>query len=444
MISNYEIKNNNNEEILYIYLDFNTEFAKIKNKKKRLKLKKEIKDYIKKNNINFKGTTVAIIVGGIMIGTIMLNKPKYNNTYSLNDNYTISLINKDMLINNLETEINTKDSIKDKDSNQNTNKTEIKTKEENVLKINETNKIIKEDNIILNTSKEIANNEIKEEIDINISSNIKEEVPEEDNNTYITIYRKSGEVLKLELEEYLIGVVSSEMPASFNIEALKAQAIISRTYTLKSIETNKRLTDTSSTQVYKDNNELKSIWGSNYNAYYNKIKSVVDSTKGIVLTYNGNLIEAVYHSTSNGRTENSDNVWKYSFPYLVSVDSPYDSTNKSFIQTIFFTYEELSNKLNSIINIDTNFNITNNESNRVKNIEFNNIILTGVEFRTKLNLRSTDFILEKTTEGINITTKGYGHGVGLSQYGANGMANNGANYETILKHYYTGVNLSYK
>ena len=217
------------------------------------------------------------------------------------------------------------------------------------------------------------------------------------------------------------------MPASFNIEALKAQAIIARTYTIKALNTGKKLTDTTSTQVYKTDSELKSTWGSNYNTYYNKIKKAVDTTKDLILTYKGILIEAVYHSTSNGKTEDSSNVWKNSFPYLVSVDSPYDITNKNFKTTIFFTYNELSNKLNTTINYDTTFNIIHNESGRVSTITFNDITLTGVEFRSKLGLRSSDFILEKTNEGINITTKGYGHGVGMSQYGANGMANNGSN-----------------
>lgn len=450
MIQNYEIKYVNNKEILYIYLNFNNEFAKLKSKKNKLKLKKEIKKYIKKNKINFKGTTIAIIVGGIMIGTIMINKPKYN--YKTLSNHTISLLTK----NNIDNEkyIEEKETV---EKNQKIEKeviNDIPIKETtNKVSTNETKENIKTNKEINTTNSNTKeNSKEREEIKVNISENneinsngnsndesIKEST---DNNTYVTIYRQNGSVLTLELENYLIGVVGSEMPALFNTEALKAQAILARTYTIKAINTGKRLTDTTNTQVYKSESELKNTWGSNYTTYYNKIKNAVDSTKSLVLKYNGTLIEAVYHSTSNGKTENSSNVWKYSFPYLTSVESPYDTTNSSFSKTTFFSYEELSNKLNTIITQDTIFNISLNESGRVKTIEFNNIILSGVEFRTKLSLRSADFTLEKTNDGINITTKGYGHGVGMSQYGANGFANNGYNYEAILKHYYQGVSIT--
>ena len=376
-----------------------------------------------------------------MVGTILLNNPKYNskNINQLNNKtYTVSLIKNDIEeSNNDNKEILIESEVKEKD-------TTIKQNQESETKAQE----------IIETKKESTKtNDKKEENIIKIHENndsiIEDDSPDTepnkdivDNNIYVTIYRQNGDILTLELEEYIIGVVAGEMPASFNIEALKAQSILARTYTIKAINTGKVLTDTTSTQTYKSNDELKTMWGSSYNTYYNKIKNAVDYTKGFVLTYNGNLIEAVYHSTSNGKTEYSENVWKYSFPYLSSVDSPYDITNKNFTFTTFFTYEELSKKLNTQINIDTIFNIILNNSSRVKTIEFNNITLTGVEFRTKLGLRSADFILDKTNEGVNITTKGYGHGVWMSQYGANGMANNGSDYETILKHYYKGVSIT--
>ena len=235
------------------------------------------------------------------------------------------------------------------------------------------------------------------------------------------------------------------MPASFNKEALKAQSVLARTYTLKCLKNGKTITDNSSTQNYKSINELKNMWGISFDTYYNKIVNAVNSTKGEYLSYNGDYIEAVYHSTSNGKTENSINVWGNSFPYLISVESIYDNTNKNFIVSKFFTYEEISNKLERIITSDSIFNIiSRNESGRVNNIEIDGINYNGVDFRTLLGLRSTDFDIEKVNDGVFITTKGYGHGVGMSQYGANGMANNGYSYKDILFHYYRGVNISKK
>ena len=159
-----------------------------------------------------------------------------------------------------------------------------------------------------------------------------------------------------------MGVVGAEMPASFHNQALMAQAIIARTYALKANSKGQILSDNESTQSYKDNDELKSLWGSSYNAYYNKIKGAVISTKGMYLTYNGEYIDAVYHSTSNGKTEDSSNVWGNYFPYLVSVESPYDSLNPSFSQDKTITYQELSTKLNTDINIDTDFFIQSKTS----------------------------------------------------------------------------------
>lgn len=230
------------------------------------------------------------------------------------------------------------------------------------------------------------------------------------------------------------------MPASFHEQALMSQAIIARTYALKANSKGQILTDNESTQSYKSNDELKSMWGSSYDAYYNKIKSAVHTTEGIYLTYNGTYIEAVYHSTSNGKTEDATNVWGNYFPYLVSVDSEYDSINPSFLMEKSFSYEELSSKLDMQIDINTEFNVLNRTSgNRIAIIDIGGKTYRGIDIRNILGLRSSDFDIEKTNDGVIIRTRGYGHGVGLSQYGANGMAKAGYTYDQILKHYYTGV-----
>ena len=256
----------------------------------------------------------------------------------------------------------------------------------------------------------------------------------------VTIYRSNGNVVSMDLEEYLIGVVGAEMPASFQMEALKAQAVVARTYALKLLASGKKLTDTVSTQVYKDNNALKKLWGNSYSTYYQKIKGAVTSTKGVSVYYQGNYINALYHSTSNGKTEDASMVWGNSVPYLKSVDSKWDIQASSYLREI---KEDFTNVLNLLgISSDTNIQfevISRDESGRVEKIKVGDKIFDGVTFRNLLKLRSTDFSITVINNQVSITTKGYGHGVGLSQYGANGMAQEGYTYKEILKHYYTGV-----
>ena len=442
MIESYEIKKINGEEILCLYLDFNNEFSTKEFKKKKDKLQKIIKNFIKENKIAFTGTTVALIVGSTLLGNIYLNDE--NNASSLDNNIAIVDVIEDYEEITKQDKIEVEDIIKEDD--------DIKQEEDNKI-TNQDN--ITEDNNIKEVShqqqvKEQTINQAEESInqvtENNTQSNneIVEETKQEDNNIYITLNRTSGEVLNIELEEYVIGVVGAEMPAAFDKEALKAQAIIARTYALKAKNKGNVLSDNASSQYYKTNEELQVVWGSNFNTYYNKIKDAVLQTKGLYLSYNGSFIEAVYHSTSNGKTESSENVWGNYYPYLVSVDSPYDNINKSFEMKKTITYEELSLKLQMDVNINTEFNILGKTSgNRVANIEINGNIYRGIDFRNLLALRSADFDITKTEEGVIFTTYGYGHGVGMSQYGANGLAKNGYSYSQILLHYYPGVEINH-
>lgn len=416
MIDAYKIKIIDDEERLFIYLNYNYEFASFNFKRSHDSIAKIIKEYIKKNNIIYKGSLVSIICGGMILGTVNLK--------------------------NIDNDYKKYDYVASPDVVLNINELEIERPQVELKKI-EDKKEINKDIIVKKTS---SNNDIKKDERVNKKEEVvvnspKKEVKETDTNTYVKVKRNSG-VVTIELEEYLIGVVGSEMPASFNIEALKAQAVVSRTYALKAINTGKTLTDDVKTQTYKDNNELKKIWGSSYDTYYKKIKNAVDSTKGQYLTYNGKIIDAVYHSTSNGKTEDSKNVWGNSIPYLVSVDSSFDNLNPSFEKTVFVSYTDLSNKLKLEINSDTTIKLVGvTVGDRVSYINILDKTFTGVEFRNILGLRSADFDIEKTDTGLNIITRGYGHGVGMSQYGANGMAKNGSNYVEILKHYYKGVEI---
>lgn len=434
MINGYNIRKINGEEVLCLYLDLSSEFANLDSKKNK-SLKKDIKKYIKKNKITFKGVKVALIIGGFLVGTVMLNNVNQSDNNFNNKNNIVAIMNeehKNIIDSNTLQEDEDKEEVvvvQDSDVN-------VDNKVNNVEN-NTTNQINKEeiknkDNVVKENNNKV---EVKKEEDI-----VKEEVI--DNNIYVNVRRNNGNIEKYELEEYIIGVVGAEMPASFNKEALKAQSVVARTYALKSIKNNKQLTSDNSTQNFKDNNELKKMWGSSYNTYYNKIKSAVLETKGLYLSYNNDYVDAVYHSTSNGNTEDAVYVWGNSVPYLKSVSSEYDNTNKNYNSSITLTYNEISNKLKNSIDSNTKFNIISRTSgNRVKEIEINGTTYSGVEFRKLLNLRSADFSIENNGANVVISTNGYGHGVGMSQYGANGMANNGSSYTDILLHYYTGVSI---
>jgi len=235
------------------------------------------------------------------------------------------------------------------------------------------------------------------------------------------------------------------MPASFNTEALKAQALASRTYALKRISENKILTDTTSTQVYNDTNQLKKKWGSDYQKYYSKIKKAVEATKGEYITYDGKYIDALYHSTSNGNTEDAINVWNKNYPYLKSVSSKWDINASSYARTSNFTLDEFSKKLGININTETKIEILDKTvGNRISKIKIGDREFTGIKVRELLGLRSTDFSIKIEGDKVVIDIKGYGHGVGLSQYGANGMAKEGYTYKEIIKHYYSGVSIQKK
>ena len=434
MINGYNIRKINGEEVLCLYLDLSSEFANLDSKKNK-SLKKDIKKYIKKNKITFKGVKVALIIGGFLVGTVMLNNVNQSDNNFNNKNNIVAIMNEEhenIIDNNtLQENENKEEDVVVQDSDVN-----VDNKVNNVEN-NTTNQINKEeiknkDNVVKKSNNKV---EVKKEEDI-----VKEEVI--DNNIYVNVRRNNGNIEKYELEEYIIGVVGAEMPASFNKEALKAQSVVARTYALKSIKNNKQLTTDNSTQNFKDNNELKKMWGSSYNTFYNKIKSAVLETKGLYLSYNNDYVDAVYHSTSNGNTEDAVYVWGNSVPYLKSVSSEYDNTNKNYNSSITLTYNEISNKLKNSIDSNTKFNIISKTSgNRVKEIEINGTTYSGIEFRKLLNLRSADFSIENNGANVVISTNGYGHGVGMSQYGANGMANNGSSYTDILLHYYTGVSI---
>lgn len=251
---------------------------------------------------------------------------------------------------------------------------------------------------------------------------------------------KDNEVINMNLNEYLIGVVGKEMPASFNIEALKAQSVAARTFAYNYLKDN-TIEISISSQGYANNDELKDKWKSDYDKYYSKIKESVISTSNEVIKYNNEIIKSYYFAISNGYSEDSKVVFSEDLPYIKVVDSKFDSDVNNFLVTKSIE----SNKFCMSLNIDCNSiiieDIIKDESNRVVSIIINGKKFSGIEIRKLLNLRSTDFEINVLVGSVEVTTRGYGHGVGMSQYGANYLANNNYSYKDILKYYYSDVEI---
>lgn len=285
---------------------------------------------------------------------------------------------------------------------------------------------------------------LKKEDPTTIPTTTKQQIKDQkEKNIYIKI-NKNNNIETLNLEDYIVGVVAGEMPASFNEEALKAQAIVSRTYAMYKIKNFDNTYDVETTtddQVYNSVSEMQEKWESDFDLYYDKIKKAVSSTKNLVMKINGDVFKSYYFAMSNGYTEDSKMVFGEST--INSVSSPWDneSVNKFKVDTQFTT-NEIKDKLNINSN-DLNISIiSRDKTNRVEKISVNGKIYTGVEFRHALTLRSTDFEITKNNDNYIITTKGYGHGVGMSQYGANGMANENYKYDEILKYYYQNIEIT--
>lgn len=276
---------------------------------------------------------------------------------------------------------------------------------------------------------------------------------------YITSQKKVKDMC---LEEYVRGVVSAEMPAEFNIEALKAQAVAARTFAMAHMEDlkgeksgdpeNADVCDTSHCQAYIGKDERLASWPkANAGQLWNKVTDAVTQTRGQYLSYDGELVmEPYYFSTSSGRTENSEDVFNQDIPYLKSVLSPGEESSNKFKTTIKVRTNDFIYRINSaypksklsLSNLKNQIYIlSRSEGGSVKNIKTGKITMTGTNFRNIFNLDSSNFIISINNSNVLITCKGYGHDVGMSQWGANAMAKSGSKYMDILKHYYQGINI---
>ena len=264
----------------------------------------------------------------------------------------------------------------------------------------------------------------------------------------VGVLMDDGTVSVMGLEDYLVSVVLREMPADFEIEALKAQAVVARTYTLRRAATGGKhtaaavCTDPSCCQGYCSQEEYLSSGGKK--ALLDKVIAAVNSTSKEVLVYNGELIEATYFSCSGGKTEDAKAVWGADIPYLQAIDSPGEEHATHYIDTVSFSVSDFAEKLG----LDTGTrpqdwlgSITYTDGGGVEELKICGTSYKGTTIRQKLGLRSTAFIISIVGETVTITTKGYGHRVGMSQYGADAMALQGKTYPDILSHYYQGTEL---
>mgnify|MGYP002517258572 FL=1 len=271
-------------------------------------------------------------------------------------------------------------------------------------------------------------------------SNANDKDKAKDNTIYVSALVNNKKT-DLSLEDYIVGVVSCEMPASFNIEALKAMSVAARTYALYKSERNKTLKTTTDDQCYIDESAMKEKWKNNFDKYYNKINNAVNDTKGEYMIYNDKTIIAFYFSISNGKTENVENVFSQKLDYLVSVDSSWDKRNNNNEKDVKMKVSDFLKKLNISDERINDIKIDRSNTNRINNIKINNKNYKGTKFRSLLNLKSTDIEIKYDNDYVYLHTVGYGHGVGMSQYGANYMAQDGYKYEDILKHYYKDVKI---
>lgn len=292
-----------------------------------------------------------------------------------------------------------------------------------------------------------------------VQANTQEDKLQYDYKNYGTIkllHKNTGEVEEVKLDDYLCNVVSAEMPADYEKEALKAQAIVARTYTVYKINNKKHdnsdiCDDSACCQAWISKEDRLVRWEeSKRENNWKKIEEAVNETKGKIITYNNEPINAFFHSNSGGTTEVPANVWGGTgYPYLQVVQTAGEEGYNQYASEVEFTNEELINKLKekySDIQIDFNNDeeiriLEHTDSNRVKTIKFGNHEISGVEARSILGLKSTNFEIEKQDGKIKFSVKGYGHGVGMSQTGADTMAKEGKNYEEIIKHFYIGVEI---
>lgn len=280
-------------------------------------------------------------------------------------------------------------------------------------------------------------------------------------NTIKLLHVDTSTIEEIPLDEYIYSVVAAEMPASFEKEALKAQAVVARTYTFEKMQSNAHgdcdiCDNYACCQAYYNKEKILEIWTSRgfdediRKKYWSNVEEAVYSTNNIVITYKGEYIKAYFHANSGGKTESSTEIWgKQKLDYLVPVESLGEENHSQYKSEVTFTYDELEEKLtkgsdkrcevNSIEKIKI---IDYTVSGRVARVQIGNNMYEATALRTLLGLKSTNFNVEEVDNKVVFKVTGYGHGLGMSQTGSNYYASQGYTYDEIIKHYYTGVDIT--
>lgn len=283
---------------------------------------------------------------------------------------------------------------------------------------------------------------------------------------YMNVYlSKEDRVVRLPLETYIVGVVAAEMPAHFHIESLKAQSLAARTYIVRRLMEGAHLdenewgknakrahvSDTIKHQAFLSDQSLRKKWGHEYAWKIKRIRQAVSATKGKIITYQGKPIYAAYFSTSNGWTENSEDYYQTEYPYLRSVSSGWDRESPKYLHQKQFTASQLvqavKRETGKEISLETGIQnswirvLEKTDGNRVAKVMIGDQVFTGRQVREALQLSSSDFTIQVKSDSVLFQTRGYGHGVGMSQWGANLMAKRGKKMTEIIDHYYQNVKI---
>lgn len=266
---------------------------------------------------------------------------------------------------------------------------------------------------------------------------------------------ENGEIKTMDINEYIVGVVAAEMPATFEVEALMAQAVAARTYTVSKLNENVHskvhkgadiCTDPTHCQAYISPKDACAAWKENASDYLKKCKKAVYDTANVIMVYKDEPVKAVFHSSSSGITENAADVWGGDVPYLVSVESPGEEKCPSHKSKVTVSIDEFKKTVSKKYAVDFSKKIigtsVKTSGGMVKELEVGNVKIKGTEIRSMFSLRSASFDAVEDGKNIVFDVVGNGHGVGMSQYGANYLASVGYDYKQILKKYYTGIEFS--
>lgn len=374
MFDNYSILKVNNQDVLYLYLNPVYEFANsLPYLEKQRTIYENVMNFIENNKIAFQGKKVYLVVNGIIVSSLTLNEFPNNGNQSVDT--MIPAYQYVEIINQLLPE---------------------------------------------NTEIEL----LEEDSPINAGK-------------LIDIKRSNGILEQFLLEEYVEGAVSAEMPIGFLKEARKALAVLARSYALQQEKTNLEIRDYNTMFLFKDKKAQKELWRENYEKQIEEITKAVKETQGEYLTYKGRIILPYTHIANNGKTEDAKDFLYQPIDYLKSIPSPWDRKELTFSSTSFLSYEELSNLLKQPLDETSTYKITEfSRGGRIKQIQLGKYLYRGDYLMKKLQLFGNDFTILPDQKGITFTFHSIGDGLGMSLYGANGMAKEGYNYREILSYYF--------